>query len=234
MIYLKLVLVISTLYLLQSEHLDDSPKSNFRYLALGDSYTIGESVLSANNYPQLLKNKFIEAGLAVSETKIIAKTGWRTDDLMYAINREKLTGHYDVVTLLIGVNNQYQHKPIDQYKKEFRQLLETAIKLAGGHANQVFVISIPDYGYTPFGLKNQTTISAEIDSYNAINKKIAKEYNVKRFDITPISRQGIKQPELVAKDGLHPSERMYQAWIEFFGNKIIAELKSPKNKIIHN
>ncbi len=225
MIYLKIVIVLSTLCLLPSKNLDDSSQKKIRYLALGDSYTIGESVQPTHNYPQLLENNLKEAGLTVNETKIIAKTGWRTDNLIDAIRQGKLSGPYEIVTLLIGVNNQYQHKPIEQYKKEFKELLEMAIELAGGNKNHVFVISIPDYGFTPFGLSNQPSISSEIDAYNAINKRIAKELNVKRFDITPISRRGIKQPELVAEDGLHPSGKMYQDWVELFGNKIIAAIK---------
>src|SRR5690606_1720622 len=148
----------------------------------------GESVATENNYPHLLEKKLINAGILVEETKIIAKTGWKTDDLMNAIKKEKLTGTFDIVTLLIGVNNQYQHKPIEQYEKEFRVLLNTAIELAGGNKNHVHVISIPDYGFTPFGIDNKKKIGNEIDLYNKINKEISSELGVKRFDITPISR----------------------------------------------
>ncbi len=202
----------------------NSPVRTIRYLALGDSYTIGESVPSEQNYPHLLEKDLIQKGLNLKETKIIAKTGWRTDDLISAINNERLTGTYDIVTLLIGVNNQYQHKPIEQYKKEFRALLKTAIELSDGKKERVFVISIPDYGYTPFGKENQKLISQELNLYNTINKSISSEFGVKRFDITPISREGLKREELIAKDGLHPSGKMYQEWVNLFSKKIISSI----------
>lgn len=198
-----------------------STAKSIRYLALGDSYTIGESVPSDKNYPHLLEKNLKQEGFNVKETKIIAKTGWRTDDLINAIKSEKLQGTYDIVTLLIGVNNQYQHKPIEQYKKEFRTLLKTAIELADDKKQRVFVISIPDYGYTPFGMKQQKEISNDLDLYNKINKSISAELGVKRFDITPISREGLKRKDLVAKDGLHPSGKMYHEWVDLFSKNII-------------
>lgn len=228
MMYAKIMLLVATLLAYKSDKIELTKAAfdkKIRYLALGDSYTIGESVETENNYPHLLEKKLINAGILVEETKIIAKTGWKTDDLMNAIKKEKLTGTFDIVTLLIGVNNQYQHKPIEQYKTEFRVLLNTAIELAGGNKNHVHVISIPDYGFTPFGIDNKKKIGNEIDVYNKINKEISSELGVKRFDITPISRKAIKRPELVAKDGLHPSAIMYQEWVDLFGDKIISSLK---------
>lgn len=210
----------------QTQENPRSSKKSFRYLALGDSYTIGESVPSEQNYPHLLEKKLNQEGFNVKETKIIAQTGWRTDDLINAINNEELRGTYDVVTLLIGVNNQYQHKPIDQYKKEFRVLLQTAIKLANGKKERVFVVSIPDYGYTPFGKEKQSEISKDIDLYNKINKAISAELAVKRFDITPISREGLKSKGLVAKDGLHPSGKMYQEWVDLFSKSTIDSINN--------
>ena len=177
------------------------------------------------NYPHILEKEIKNAGLNIEETKIIAKTGWRTDDLLNAIEQEKIRGTYELVTLLIGVNNQYQHKSIDQYKKEFRLLLKKAIELAGGKKENVYVISIPDYGFTPFGKEKQKEISADIEAYNTINKSISAELGIKRFDITPISREAIKRPELVAGDGLHPSGQMYKEWVDLFGKKIISALK---------
>lgn len=196
-----------------------------RFLALGDSYTIGESVPSSQNYPNQLENYLQKNGLKLIETKIIAKTGWRTDDLINAIQQADLKPEFDIVTLLIGVNNQYQHKSIEQYKTEFKKLLETAINLAGGNKNHVFVISIPDYGFTPFGKRNKTEISREIDLYNAINKSISEEYKVQRFNITHISREAEKRKELIASDDLHPSGKMYQEWVDLFGKQIFKRLR---------
>ncbi len=229
MMYPKIMILVATLLACKSNKIESTKEAKplskkIRYLALGDSYTIGESVEAENNYPHLLEKKLINAGILVEETKIIAKTGWRTDDLISAINNERLTGTYDIVTLLIGVNNQYQHKPIEQYKKEFRALLKTAIELSDGKKERVFVISIPDYGYTPFGKENQKLISQELNLYNTINKSISSEFGVKRFDITPISREGLKREELIAKDGLHPSGKMYQEWVNLFSKKIITSI----------
>ena len=178
MMYPKIMILVATLLACKSNKIESTKEAKplskkIRYLALGDSYTIGESVPSEQNYPHLLEKDLIQKGLNLKETKIIAKTGWRTDDLISAINNERLTGTYDIVTLLIGVNNQYQHKPIEQYKKEFRALLKTAIELSDGKKERVFVISIPDYGYTPFGKENQKLISQELNLYNTINKSIS-------------------------------------------------------------
>jgi lysophospholipase L1-like esterase len=182
---------------------------SIKFLALGDSYTIGESVAEPERWPNQLAQK-----LKLPAPKIIATTGWRTDQLIKAIDAAKLKPEYDYVSLLIGVNNQYQGKPIDVYEREFEQLLNTAIKLAKGKKKNVFVVSIPDYGYTPFGKAKQEKISLELDQYNAINKRITKKYGVHYFDITPISRKGLEDADLVATDGLHPSGKMYAQWVE--------------------
>ncbi|MBX2916504.1 MAG: SGNH/GDSL hydrolase family protein [Cyclobacteriaceae bacterium] len=180
-----------------------------KFLALGDSYTIGESVAEAERWPNQLAVK-----LKIPQPKIIATTGWRTDNLTDAIEAEGLKPEYDLVSLLIGVNNQYQGKPIEVYEREFEVLLQTAIKLAKGKKKNVFVVSIPDYGYTPFGKAKQEKISLELDQYNTINKRIAARYGVYYFDITPISRKGLEDAELIAGDGLHPSGKMYGQWVE--------------------
>jgi lysophospholipase L1-like esterase len=126
----------------------------------------------------------------------------------------KLKPEYDLVSLLIGVNNQYQGKPADQYAKEFEALLKTSIGLAKGKAENVFVVSIPDYGYTPFGEKRKEKISHEIDEFNAINKRVADQYKVRYINITDISRRGLDDASLVAGDGLHPSGKMYALWVD--------------------
>jgi len=180
-----------------------------KFLALGDSYTIGESVAEPERWPNQLAAK-----LKIPQPTIIATTGWRTDNLKDAIEAASLKPEYDLVSLLIGVNNQYQGKPIEVYEREFEELLQTAIKLAKGKKKNVFVVSIPDYGFTPFGKAKQEKISTELDQYNAINKSIAAKYNIQYFDITPISRKGFEDTELVAADGLHPSGKMYAQWVE--------------------
>lgn len=180
-----------------------------KFLALGDSYTIGESVAEAERWPNQLAAK-----LKLAAPHIIATTGWRTDNLKDAIEAANLKPEYDLVSLLIGVNNQYQGKSIEVYEREFEELLQTSIKLAKGKKKNVFVVSIPDYGYTPFGKAKQEKISFELDQYNAINKRIAAKYGIKYFNITEISRKGLEDAELVAGDGLHPSGKMYAQWVE--------------------
>ncbi len=188
--------------------------NSLSYLALGDSYTIGESVNESERWPNQLAQALIKKGVTVSQPKIIATTGWRTDNLKDAIIKADLKNNYDLVSLLIGVNNQYQGKPADQYAVEFEDLLKTAIQLAKGKPTNVFVVSIPDYGYTPFGLAKKEAISKQLDEFNAINKKISKKYKVAYYNITDISRKGLEEPSLVAPDKLHPSGKMYTLWTE--------------------
>ena len=184
------------------------------FLALGDSYTIGESVPETQRWPNQLANELIKEGYQVEKPKIIATTGWRTDNLKGAIDAAHLKETYSLVSLLIGVNNQYQGKSVSQYAIEFEDLLKTAIKLADDKKENVVVVSIPDYGYTPFGKSKQTEISMAIDQFNEINRAISGKIGVKYVSITDISRLGIDQPDLVASDGLHPSGKMYSLWVE--------------------
>lgn len=187
-----------------------------RLLALGDSYTIGESVALSSRWPMQLVDSLQKRGIDCLQPKIIATTGWRTDNLKNAISKTKFKKdeEYNLVSLLIGVNNYYQGKPVESYAPEFEDLLKTAIQLADGDKSSVFVLSIPDYGYTPFGKENQQKISEGIDSFNAVNKSICDKYGIKYYDITDISRRGLDEPDLVAADGLHPSEKMYSEWVE--------------------
>lgn len=201
-------------------------KMQIRYLALGDSYTIGQSVPYDQNFPNQLKRVLTEARYSVPDVKIIARTGWRTDNLKNAIESEVLADDYDLVTLLIGVNNQYQGRTVESYKPEFLDLLLTAIKLADGNKQHVVVLSIPDYGATPFGNNNATQIGLEIDAYNAVNKHITDSLGVTYLDITPISREAVSNAALVASDGLHPSTLMYQRWVELLAPIVVQ--KFPK------
>ena len=185
-----------------------------KLLALGDSYTIGESVAELQRWPVQLVNALMLQGFTCHQPKIVAATGWRTDDLEKAISERNLPKDFSLVSLLIGVNNQYQGKSAEDYASEFEKLLAMGIQHAAGVASHVFVLSIPDYGYTPFGKEKQSAISKEIDAFNDINRAIAKKHGVTYIDITDISRRGFDDPELVAEDGLHPSGKMYALWVE--------------------
>ena len=183
-----------------------SMNDDARYLALGDSYTIGESVAPADRFPHQLARE-----LNLGEPQIIAKTGWTTDELNDAIDAANPQGPFDLVTLLIGVNNQYRGRDPDQFRGEFAALLQRAIGFAGGDPKNVVVVSIPDWGVTPFAEgRDRAKIAAEIDRYNAVNREEAARAGALYVDITPISRSG--DPALVAGDGLHPSGKQYAEW----------------------
>ncbi len=185
-----------------------------KFLALGDSYTIGQSVSMTERWPVQLIDTLRKKGLDCYDEKIIATTGWRTDDLMNAINNANLSNNYNLVSLLIGVNNYYQGRTAENYASEFKTLLNKAISLAGGNKSNVFVMSIPDYGYTPYGESNKEVISQGINNFNAINKSITSAAGVAYINITNISRRGLAEPDLVANDGLHPSGKMYKEWVD--------------------
>ncbi len=185
-----------------------------KYLALGDSYTIGESVAEGERWPNQLADSLTKRGWRINKPTLIATTGWRTDNLKNAMTIAKLKNEYDLVSLLIGVNNQYQGKSSKEYAHEFEDLLKTAIHLAKGKKDRVFVVSIPDYGFTPYGKPKQEAITKAIDEFNLINARITYKYGVQYFDITEISRDGLKDTSLVAADGLHPSGKMYSYWVE--------------------
>ncbi len=185
-----------------------------RFLALGDSYTIGESVTEAERWPNQLAEMLRAEGWPV-EVTIIARTGWTTDELAEGIAQAQLQGPYPLVSLLIGVNNQYRGRTAESYRLEFRQLLEQAITFAGGDVGRVLVLSIPDWGVSPFAAgRDRAQIAQEIDTFNAINRTEAELKGVTYLDVTPLSRQATFDPELMADDGLHPSGKMYAAWAE--------------------
>lgn len=208
---ISLVLIILNIATMGQQLKKDEP---VRFLALGDSYTIGQGVSETERWPNQLADVLKEIGYEVEEVKIIARTGWRTDDLQSALDAENPDSLYNLVSLLIGVNNQYQGVNFDLYYAEFSELLNRAIALCGGKKSGVFVLSIPDYGYTPFGSSDKETISAEIDQYNETNRRIAFERGVKYIDITPISREAEEKPEYLASDNLHPSGLMYARWVD--------------------
>ncbi len=205
---------ITDFFILNSPKLLEKMNHNpLTYLALGDSYTIGESVNKAECYPIILATKLNEKRPNLASPHIIARTGWTTDELLSAITHENPPNTYDLVSLLIGVNNQYRNYDINVYSKEFEGLLKIAIQKAKGDVRHVFVVSIPDYGVTPFAKERNTDrIAKEIDDYNEIASNISQKYEVKYFDITPISRKAKQDLSLIAEDGLHPSGKMYAAW----------------------
>jgi lysophospholipase L1-like esterase len=194
-------------------------------LALGDSYTIGQSVAEADRFPNqtigLLNNKQMD--FAYPST-IVATTGWTTRNLLDGITSANLPSTYDVVTLLIGVNNQYQHVDTNTYKNEFPILLKKAIGFAKGLKTHVFVLSIPDYSVTPFG-RNDPAISTEIAHYNALCKTMTEQMGVAFVDITPISQMAATDQTLTASDGLHPSGKQYALWAGLLWPKVYDVLK---------
>lgn len=182
-----------------------SETATLTYLALGDSYTIGQGVKEFERFPNQLQQKKYET---IKSVNIIAQTGWTTGDLISyvkSINPEK----HDIVSLLIGVNNQYQGRSFEEFKLEFNYLLDKSIALA---KKQAFVVSIPDYGYTPYGASEKEIISKELDQYNAYMETVCKEKNIPFINITPISRSLGK--EGVARDQLHPSGLQYSLWVD--------------------
>lgn len=211
------VLILSFLFLLTPEIMAQEKLS---YLALGDSYTIGEAVDADESWSKILSEKLTNRGINVKLDKIIATTGWTTDELLKAMNDDDSlqSTKYDLVSLLIGVNNQFRGYGIKQYEVEFELLLKKAIDLAKKKVDRVFVVSIPDYGVTPFAIennKNADLIAKELYEYNRIAKNISDEYGVKFFDITPISLKAIWDKDYIAKDKLHPSAKMYADWADY-------------------
>jgi lysophospholipase L1-like esterase len=196
------------------------------YLALGDSYTIGEAVPQIQSYPYQLTNSLNTLAFNVKAPTIIAVTGWTTDQLINAIKRSGLIGKkYDFVTLLIGVNDQFQRLSQDNYRVKFARVLNTAINFVNGDTARVFVLSIPDYGVTPFAGGNNSSIGPEIDRFNGINKELSQKAGVYYLDITAISREAASDPSLIANDGLHPSGKMYRLWVKQLEPLIAKSLK---------
>ena len=192
-------------------------ENTIQYLALGDSYTIGQSVCEKCTFPAQLKNSLQNTNFKNTfSLKIIAQTGWTTTNLIAAISNENLTPNYDLVTLLIGVNNQFQRQSFSLYEKEFPELVTTSIALAKGDKSKIIVVSIPDYAYTPAGqgFGNTSRISEEINKYNEFARKYCQEKSIPFISVTEITRGGISDKDLVASDGLHPSEKAYRLFVE--------------------
>jgi lysophospholipase L1-like esterase len=195
------------------------------YLALGDSYTIGESLPVYESFPYQTVQLLRKAAHHFNAAEIIAKTGWTTDELQKAINDTVFQSSYDFVSLLIGVNNQYRERSPSEYSIEFENLLQQAIQLADKNINHVFVLSIPDWGVTPFAEgRNRVSISKAIDSYNQHNKGITQKYGCQYIDISESTGEAISNESLLAADKLHPSAKEYARWAGKLCSLIIKEL----------
>ncbi len=190
-----------------------------KYLALGDSYTIGESVPPEQNFPNQLRNLLHTQGCSTEPPRIVAKTGWTTDELIDAIEKEEMESpistNQDLVTLLIGVNNQYRGRNADEFAEQFRDLLERAIRYANNVSAHVRVLSIPDWGVTPYAEgRDRAQISREIDAFNARKERICSEMGVPYIYITDLTREAANNPALLTNDGLHPAGVDYHRWAE--------------------
>ncbi len=191
----------------------DTAYDDYTYLALGDSYTIGESVPETARFPEQAVQLLRAAHIRIAAPRIVATTGWTTDELHAGITTSNIQGIYDVGTLLIGLNDQYRRRLVAEYRPLFTALLQQAIGFAGGHAERVVVISIPDWGVTPYASgRNRQQIAAEIDAYNVANKAITASMGAAYLDITPGSRKAATDTSLIAEDGLHPSGKAYTIW----------------------
>lgn len=188
-----------------------------KYLALGDSYTIGEGVAADARWPVLLARALRDGGVAIDDPRIIATTGWTTDELSAAMDAAEPLGDWDFVTLLIGVNNQYRRRGLDEYRAQFEALLHHAIVLAGGRCERVLVLSIPDWGATRFGAdsgRDLAQVSRELDAFNDAARESSARHGVAFVDIAPVSRARGGEPAMQADDGLHPSAAMHALWLQ--------------------
>ena len=206
--------------------LTENTADTLYYLAMGDSYTYGEGVAANERFPERLQarlNQNHSDSLLMHRPTVIAKTGWTASELL-----QEAAGHpmedapYDLVTLLIGANNQYQRLPFSAFERDYEALLELAVARAGGDTSQVVLLSIPDYTYTPFGqnLNDPDQVRAELSKYNGYIKNQAEAYGMVYMNITPLSRQGLADSGLIAADGLHPSGKMYESWVNLMLSKV--------------
>ena len=198
---------------------------NYSYLALGDSYTIGEQIPFAENFPNQTVQILRKSGLAFCAAEIIAKTGWTTDELSNAIENTSILENYDIVSLLIGVNNQYRGRSATEFKIEFEHLLQKAIQFSGNRPYRVVVLSIPDWGVTPFAEgRDRKQVAEEIDVYNDVCKKSAAAFKTNFINITTSQREDSSKTDFLAADGLHPSGKEYKKWAAELANAILKAL----------
>jgi lysophospholipase L1-like esterase len=202
------------------------------YLALGDSYTIGESVAVNQRWPVQLASMLRARGLRLDDPQIIAVTGWTTDELETGMQQAGLERCYGLVSLSIGVNNQYRHRNLRNFRQEYDRLLQRAIDLAGGNKQRVFVLSIPDWSVTPFAKSTDRDLGQEaaaLAAYNQAKREITEASAVAYFDITPSTQLAAKDTTLLAADGLHPSGKLYALWVEQIIDKVQAMLETGAN-----
>jgi lysophospholipase L1-like esterase len=198
---------------LGSNKIPDTSMTPVSYLALGDSYTIGEQVAEDERFPMQAAAMLREKGYPVKKPEIIAATGWTTAELEQGIAAAHINQTFDIVTLLIGINNQYRGCSLEEYKEEFTALLRQAIEFAGNSPSRVVVLSIPDWSVTPYAAgRDRAPIAAAIAAFNAANKAIAEQWGVSYLDITPFTREAAVDKDLLAADGLHPSGKDYRRW----------------------
>lgn len=198
----------------------------FTYLALGDSYSIGESVLLYQSFPYQVVQQLRKKGINISAPEIIARTGWTTDELSAGIAACRFLPHYNYVTLLIGVNNQYRGRAIEEYKVEFEALLKQALQFTEGKKDRVIILSIPDYSVTPYaGEMDKEKIAKEIDLFNSVSKAVSIQYKIHYIDITQESRETANDPSYLAGDQLHPSAKAYKRWAEKVSDIMYGQLK---------
>jgi lysophospholipase L1-like esterase len=191
------------------------------YLALGDSYTVGEGIPNHKNFPNQLVQLLRKKGIHMAAPEIVARTGWTTDELAGGMSEHQFLGYYDLVTLLIGVNNQYRGRAVLEFKIELETLLNRALHLADNKKERTILISIPDYSVTPFAAKLDTDrTSKEIETFNSVIKALSIQYKVQYLDITPGSRRSADDPTLLAADSLHPSEKEYTVWAQSIAEHI--------------
>jgi lysophospholipase L1-like esterase len=237
LIAVQLILAICACFACGKEKIMDTPPTTsttyngttatgLQYLGLGDSYTIGQSVQESERFLAQTVKLLASQNVTIKTVKYIAITGWTTANLIDAITSQDLAPNFDIVTLLIGVNDQYQHLDASDYRTRFTALLNTAVKLAGSRPSRVFVVSIPDYSATPYVYEpDKARVSKEIDAFNAINKEITLANKIAYIDITPGSRDAATDLSLVANDGLHPSGKEYAKWAALLAPVIKNALK---------
>lgn len=221
-----IILVCSCFSFVKHASSQNMQKPVYTYLALGDSYTIGEGLPEHDNFPSQTIKLLHSAGYNFEKPHIIAKTGWTTDELEAGVSNSSLQEQYSFVSLLIGVNNQYRGRSLEEYTKDFEKLVRTAIQLAAGNPAHVFVLSIPDWSVTPFAEgRERKNISEEIDNFNSINRSLSETCKVNYIEITNSTREAAEDQSLITSDGLHPSAKEYGRWAQKLAAGIKQELQ---------
>lgn len=214
LLYIIILVLIFTQCEQKIERKEPTITAPVSLLALGDSYTIGTGINPDDSWPYQLGDSLSSRNFTVDSTVIIATNGWTTTDLLSGIDNNDASSAFNLVSILIGVNNQYQNLDLDLYRNEFRKIIEEAINFARGDTAKIFIVSIPNYGVTPFGQhRNPVIVKQEIEYYNGIAKEIGSDYDIPFINITPISELAANDSTLLAQDNLHPSAKMYAMWI---------------------